>query len=64
MDLDELISSRVESQLQDLPNCSSQLLDVEIRGLEPSAPLPQRRHSYQDILKLMFGVNCSDSVLY
>ena len=38
-------------------------MDVELRGLESSAPLPQSRHSYQDILQPMFSMNGSDPVL-
>ena len=58
------ISHTTSPHLQDSPDSSSQLLTVEVRGLEASAPLPQRRNTHKNILQSIFLVNSSEPVLY
>ena len=57
------MSHTTSPHLQDSPDSSSQLLTVEVRGLQASAPLPQRRNTHENILQSIFLVNCSEPVL-
>ena len=58
------MSHTTSPHLQDSPDSSSQLLTVEVRGLQASAPLPQRRNTHENILQSIFLVNRSEPVLH
>ena len=58
------MSHTTSPHLQDCPDSSSQLLTVEVRGLQASAPLPQRRNTHENILQSIFLVNRSEPVLH
>ena len=58
------MSHTTSPHLQDSPDSSSQLLTVEVRGLQASAPLPQRSNTHENILQSIFLVNRSEPVLH
>ena len=58
------MSHTTSPHLQDSLDSSSQLLTFEVRGLQASAPLPQRRNTQENILQSIFLVNRSEPVLH